>query len=366
MDQYRKDLLQAVLTAYKETGSKRSAARKLGMSWATYRGRFKKAEAVFGPVDTGMDDPQPEVVKEELTIHQEHRLRQDNNRLKRNQRDLLKEIESLKDIGSITEQLAAETLKPPKWLTPDTNSNDIVERAVVTALLSDCHFDEVVDPVQVYGLNEYNREIATQRLQAFGENLVKITHQYIDGVKLEGLVLAMLGDMVGGNIHEELKETNEAGIIETVLYWSTELASLVEYLEDYYPSIFIPCVVGNHGRLDRKPRAKGRAVENFDYLLYKMLQRHFDGHDNITFAIPTSSDYQYKVYNTVYRITHGYQFRGGGGIAGLLSPLMIGDSRKRKNAQQVQRPYDYLMMGHWHQRASFKGIIVNGTTKGVD
>src|ERR1700728_1840410 len=45
---------------------------------------------------------------------------------------------------------------------------------------------------------------------------------------------------------------------------------------------------------------------------------------------------------------------------------MIGDARKRKRSQAAKKPYDYLVMGHWHQRADFKGIIVNGSLKGVD
>jgi UDP-2,3-diacylglucosamine pyrophosphatase LpxH len=95
-----------------------------------------------------------------------------------------------------------------------------------------------------------------------------------------------------------------------------------------------------------------------------MIARHFKGEEEISFAISNSSDYRYKVYNTRFRITHGDQFKGGSGISGMLSPLMLGDHRKREKSTGT--PYDYLVMGHWHQQAHVMGIIVNGNLKGYD
>jgi hypothetical protein len=48
------------------------------------------------------------------------------------------------------------------------------------------------------------------------------------------------------------------------------------------------------------------------------------------------------------------------------SPLMLGDARKRKRSIAIDQPYDYLIMGHWHQYIMAKGIIVNGSLKGAD
>lgn len=32
----------------------------------------------------------------------------------------------------------------------------------------------------------------------------------------------------------------------------------------------------------------------------------------------------------------------------------------------VQRPYDFMMMGHWHQYITARGIICNGSSKEYD
>lgn len=70
--------------------------------------------------------------------------------------------------------------------------------------------------------------------------------------------------------------------------------------------------------------------------------------------------------NVTPSTAHGDQFRGGSGIAGALSPLMLGDSRKRKRANTVHKTYDYLVLGHWHQDLDFKSIIASNALKGYD
>jgi hypothetical protein len=130
--------------------------------------------------------------------------------------------------------------------------------------------------------------------------------------------------------------------------------------------VYIPAVVGNHGRIDKKPRAKNRVYDNYDWLAYQLLKlkRHFAGGKSISFGIADGADQVFTVHNTSYLLTHGDQFRGGSGISGVMSPLFIGDARKRKRQMAVRCPYDYMGMGHWHTYLKARGVIVNGSLKG--
>jgi predicted phosphodiesterase len=130
--------------------------------------------------------------------------------------------------------------------------------------------------------------------------------------------------------------------------------------------VFLPCVVGNHGRRQRKPHAKNRAQDNFEYLFYHLIKKLLSGENGIEFVISEAADQPFRVYDTKYLLTHGDQFKGGSGIAGLWSPLMLGDARKRARESAVQRPYDHMIMGHWHQLKFFGNIIVNGSVSGLD
>lgn len=259
---------------------------------------------------------------------------------------------------------ASVPLSIPSWLSP---SNSSAKKLVVpTAFLSDEHFDEVVDPAQVNGVNAYNRKIAEKRLRMFFTSAVKLAKHYFSGLNYPGIVLALGGDNVSGNIHEELRNTNEAFIADTLLHYAPMVAAGIKMLAEEFGKVYVPCVVGNHGRLTHKPIHKGRVRDNFDWLFYHIIARELSSDKRITFGISDSADITYSVFDTTFCLTHGDQFKGGSGIAGALSPLMLGDARKRKRSMAINHPYHYLMMGHWHQFMSAKNLIVNGSLKGYD
>jgi len=235
-----------------------------------------------------------------------------------------------------------------------------------TLFLSDLHWDEVVDPAQIEGLNEYNHEIAVERLQNTFSTSGDLLMNHMAGAYYDGLVVMLGGDMLSGNIHEELRRTNDAPITESVLTLADELTAGIKMLAKEFPRIYVPCVVGNHGRYDRKPLAKGRVQENYDWLVSQLVARNLRDVDNVDVHVSEATDLQFKLYNTTYRLTHGDQFRGGGGIGGKWPTLFRGDYRKRKRAEKTGGGYDILCMGHWHAYGSVEGLVVNGSLKGYD
>lgn len=286
-------------------------------------------------------------------------------------RNLKKEIADLEaarakiaTLLDLHDNLSASRIDPPQWLTPKAKGSG--HRGTACSILSDSHFDEVVSPSEVDYMNAYDRRIAERRLRRYFDRLISVPRDYLSGVDYDGLVLMLGGDLVSGNIHDELRETNEDTICGTVVHWTEQLSAGIRQAVDHYGKVHVPCVVGNHGRLTRKPRAKGRARDNFDWLIYKLLARDFAGDKRITFDIPDAADAMFNVYGTRFLLTHGDQFRGGSGIAGAFSPLMLGSHRKGRRQQAAGKPYDWMVMGHWHQYIHARGLIVNGSSKGYD
>ena len=72
------------------------------------------------------------------------------------------------------------------------------------ALFSDAHIEETVNPQSVMSLNEYNTDIAKQRIQNYFSNLVHCLNKD----EVSHLIFASLGDTISGYIHEELAQTN--------------------------------------------------------------------------------------------------------------------------------------------------------------
>lgn len=292
----------------------------------------------------------------ELKI-QEHR---------RNELNLEKLITEYEKRISLLEKIDCIIPSTPDRAKYIKNPKTTIHIGTPTLLLSDAHWDEVIDPDEVEGVNKYTREIAIKRLAKIREDVIKVSRTYYAGIKYEGFSLMIGGDMLSGNIHEELEETNEDTVIGSVDFWIDHLVAFIISLADEYKRVHVSGVVGNHGRNTRKPRAKLRVRDNFDWFLYRQAARILKSDKRVTFQIPESADREVKVYETTYRLTHGDQFHGGSGIAGMMSPLMLGHHRKAIRQMSIGKPYNWLVMGHWHEYWMGKGIIVNGSIKGYD
>ena len=258
---------------------------------------------------------------------------------------------------------AVNTLETPTWMLQAKRAGS---PGVPTLFLSDLHWGEVVEPKQINSVNHYDVKTAHERLQKLATRFLHLLGIISPEFDYPGMVLVLGGDMISGNIHDELTATNEFNTMPTVLDLYGELVRFIELCANQLGNVFIPCVSGNHGRDTAKIWNKDRHATSFDWLLYCFLAKHFEGDSRITFMIPDGPDAYYKVYNHRYLLSHGDQFRGGDGMIGALGPIIRGDHRKRSRNAQIDMEYDTLLIGHWHQYIQLNRLIVNGSLKGYD
>jgi hypothetical protein len=231
---------------------------------------------------------------------------------------------------------------------------------------SDFHWAEKVKSSQVFGLNHYDVETAKYRLSKLVGNTFWLLDEHLAPRQYPGFVLNLGGDMVSGDIHSELTETNEQFMMPTLLDLYKNLRHAIQQMADKYTKLLIPCVYGNHGRTNKKPQHKDQAYKNFDWLLYHLLADYFSDNENIRFLIGDDDEVQYQVLNHVYRLTHGSQFRGGVGFIGPIAPITRGEHKKRIVSQSQDTVYDTLLLGHFHKCHWSSKIVVNGSLKGYD
>lgn len=252
----------------------------------------------------------------------------------------------------------------PEWLIRKDKFKDLTGVPVLFA--SDWHFGEVVRGAEIGGANEYNITIARARARTMIQTFVRLVKNHIRHTSYPGCVFILGGDMMSGDIHDELIETNEMEMMPCLLELVPLLAWCITELADEFGKVFIPCVTGNHGRTSRKPRMKRRNHTNYDWLCYQLLSKFFEKDKRVTFLIPEGPDAYFKIFNTRFLLTHGDQFRGGDGFAGAIVPIARGDKRKRARNSQTNRSYDIAVMGHWHQYIHTGDFVVNGSLKGLD
>jgi hypothetical protein len=297
--------------------------------------------------------------REAITAEQEHQLREQNRELRRQLDEALRSRVLDRNYEQFVTRALSARINPPAWaMTPRTDKKHIV---MPTANFSDWHLDEEVRPEEISNKNGYNREIARKRLKYYFENVCKVAHSYMRGFEYPGIVFNMLGDNFSGFIHDELRRTNSATMMESLVYWLGPLKAGLLQLADSFGHVWVTGVVGNHGRHDKKPIAKMRAFENFDWLFMQLLKEFLKDDPRIHFTISNGQKLQFSIFDLRVITSHGDEAKGGSGIAGMLSPLLIAMSRMKKNYE-----FDQWWIGHWHYRADFRGIRVNGTGKGYD
>jgi hypothetical protein len=239
-------------------------------------------------------------------------------------------------------------------------------RGTPILLLSDLHLDEVVDLREMNGYNQYNREIAELRLAKVVHRSIKILRDYWHGTTYDGIILALAGDNFSGNIHDELRETNEDTMLGSVAHWIPQLAGAIKILADEFGKVHVPVVSGNHGRSTQKKRYKRNARDNFDWFIGVQLAGIFADDKRVTFAVSDAQDTTFDVYGWRVMMTHGDQSGGGGGIGGIWPPIMRMLAKKQQAQAAMGRGFDLGIMGHWHQLTWGQGFIINGSLKGYD
>lgn len=300
---------------------------------------------------------------DDATSTEGHALRRQRDQLANQNARLHEENETLRNALSLVDLAESQILHPPTWMTPDKPRTSA---ATLVAMLSDTHFDEIVSPDEMEGLNAYNREIATIRMQAWSHNVIKLARHHLSGVKYDGMVLMLGGDIFSGDIHEELSVTNEDTMIGSLLFWSEQIAAAIDMFAGEFKKVHVVAVVGNHGRTTRKPRMKQRVRTNFDWLLAKMVERHFAKDKRVTFTVPESADAWLKIYDHGHLVTHGDQVNGGGGIGGIYPPIMRMRAKKQSRYLATGKSFQTIWLGHWHQYISTPSMVVNGSMKGFD
>lgn len=354
--QLSKDVLSETYAAYVEHGAD-GAAQLLGMEESGVYRRIKKYLDRYG-IPTAQ--PTAEAVVPEEDVLRE-RVRSLEARLRTTTKGTLND----EYVKRIIVQLAEQDMTPPGWLLRTGDTPD-AEPGIPVMIWSDWHLGETVRPEEINGVNEFDLSIAEERVQRLVKTTVSLLKNYtVHTSPYPGIVVCLGGDMVAGDIHEELRETNERPTMAVVVEAVRILTWAIKQLADQFGRVFVPCVAGNHGRTSHKPRHSGRNWTNYDWLIYQFLSKAFDGDDRVKFLIGEGADVLFSVYGHRYLLTHGDNLaKGGDGQIGHFGPVIRGSQRRQVRNQAVNQEFDTLVCGHFHSLTMTPRFIVNGSLVG--
>lgn len=258
----------------------------------------------------------------------------------------------------------------PEWKPVRIPRDERGDRTAQEAVLmwSDLHAAEVVSFEETRGINEYDWDIMLGRMQRAQEAIFSHTDHY--GFNISKLHIHMLGDMLSGDIHEELAITNDRPLAEAVVDLAyAHVPWLLSFADHFGGIVRLAGVPGNHPRPTKKPQMK-QAHNNADWLFYQMLAALLKGHPQFEFDFPRGS-FNVQMICDRWRtlLMHGDGIRTTmpgvpwGGVIRRITTL-------EAQFNQARQPLDFVELGHFHTQNSLDGIHartwVNGSVKGAD
>ena len=229
------------------------------------------------------------------------------------------------------------------------------------APLADTHIGDNVEADEMVGLNSYNIDIFNKRLYGWATQVLTLAELRRNSVEIDELVIPMLGDMISGDIHMELALTNNDHNMGQMIRGANLIAQALMFLAPHFDKVRVPCVVGNHGRMTRKPPMKNKYMD-WDYMLYQWVSVFCKNQKNIEFHIPKSFMTSVEVKNRNILVSHGDFVNGAGsGTAiskGILNMRNILQFRKglqdeigKLRNEEIGLPeyFDSVLIGHFHR-----------------
>lgn len=232
----------------------------------------------------------------------------------------------------------------------------------VLVMASDWHLEERVVPATVSFLNEFNLDIAKARVDRFFQSSLRLTKLLQQDIKIDNMILALLGDFITNDIHEEMPENCQLTPMHAIEFAQNAIVGGIEFLLNNSKLSFqVPCHSGNHARTTHKVRFSNENGHSLEYLMYRHLEAYFRGEKRVTFKVAEGYHSYANVYGKRLRFHHGHAINYQGGIGGIFIPAF-----KALSQWDKARQADVDFFGHFHQHKDGSKFVSNGSLIGFN
>jgi len=267
-------------------------------------------------------------------------------------------------------EAALQTIKalPPAApvFIPGLREREHVQEAVLQ--LSCWHYGEVVSPEETAGFGVYDIAMAQARAQYMTESVIDLAIDHHRGERIRKLWVIDLGDNVSGDIHDELRVTNERPIISQVTGCSFLLAQVLRDFSAAFEQVELVGLPGNHPRTQKKPMHKAKAENSFDRMVYETVGLLTSRLENVTVTIPGSFFYRMPINEWYFLFMHGDNIRSWMNLPHY--GMYRADANMTKLHASRELFYRYLGLGHFHVAGTLPNvrgeILLTGSLKGPD
>jgi len=301
--------------------------------------------------------------KKQYAVDQAMRaLRNESSKYRKLYDEARQAFESYKTANAVLGELEARFVEPAPISFKEASGTS---ESVLVALGSDWHVYETVKPEQVSGLNTYNVDIARASVERFHRGVLKWCNIHRAGTKIDTLVLAYLGDLMTGMLHEDQMENNFGTPLEEALCVTELVCSGIEYLLKYgeFKTIKVISCDGNHSRITEKKRKTNRVRHSLEWLIFQFIKTRFADTPALEFTVADGIHVYLDLDcagGKTLRFCHGDEailFQGG--VGGLSI-----SANKAIDKWNVGRRADLDAFGHHHTSEHPRRYVSNGSILG--
>ena len=232
--------------------------------------------------------------------------------------------------------------------------------------LTDLHYGEVTKKDEVDGFGEFNPDIAKRRLESLGQSILKKTQAQRHGYNVPHLHILGTADFISGDIHHELQVTNAFPCPVQATECGYALGALVAMFAPHFETITADMItLDNHGRLTHKYQSSEGGVNNWSYVVAKVMSQHVARLSNVRVNIHAKSSALVPIGPERYLIFHGHQMKGWAG-----KPYYGFDRRVAMEAVKrmgvKDQAFTKLVFGHFHTATNEKDWQLGGSLSGTN
>lgn len=237
----------------------------------------------------------------------------------------------------------------------------------VSAVLhaTDWHMGAVQQPDEIEGFAEFSPEVLEERIGKLAERFLRWVEALRSAYRVEELVILSTGDMISGDIHEELRVTNAFPAPVQVARAGELFAKMTAFLAPHFPRVRVEWVAeDNHARLTRKPQAAEAGMNSLNYLVGYIARERLRAIENVAFNIHAMYQVTIEVQHQRYLCTHGHMSGTWMGFPYYVAERKAGrEAFKRMRADRAK--FDKIVMGHWHSAMRHEAYWIGPSPQGT-
>ena len=243
--------------------------------------------------------------------------------------------------------LASGPVDAPDWTLEQSRASDVPHIPVLVT--SDFQWGEVIDHDNMDGINRFDVEIARERYRLLIDRTVDLAFEHLPKNRYEGIVVLRLGDTVSGDIHEDLRVSNELAAIPAVRSVVESETWGLRQLADAFGKVHVVSTPGNHGRYQMKPPSK-HIPDNYDSMASWWLESLLQKDSRLSWQTSKSTDCVFTMHGRQYLATHGDNIgsKGGQGFIGPAATIMRGMKKTMDEYARRGIPLSKMFVGHFH------------------